>query len=350
VVDLARLGSPESKVLLRDAITAALHPSGYLLFVRQGALLAQRVDMVAGEMVGNEEAVADGVLTSNFGVGTALSVSASGVVAYRRGQTSRQLVWFDRSGRRIGQAGSKMSDVRWPAISTQGRIALQNVKDNQVWLIDTDTSTPTQFTFSPGGKLSPIWSPDGQWLAFTTFADSSVHRKRSNGAGDDEILAPGSHGSISDWSPDGKWILQSNAGTQTTDITVLSLEGKRESRPYLANPAYTETRGVFSPNGRWVAYESNESGRFEIYVRPFPDPSLGQSKVSSDGGSLRAGARTARNSTTCRQRDLWWPFQSPSAEVSLAMERLKSFSTHGLLQRRWRTSFPPITFRRMAAF
>jgi Tol biopolymer transport system component len=243
-----------------------------------------------------------------------------------------------------------MSDVRWPAISTQGRIALQNVKDNQVWLIDTDTSTPTQFTFSPGGKLSPIWSPDGQWLAFTTFADSSVHRKRSNGAGDDEILAPGSHGSISDWSPDGKWILQSNAGTQTTDITVLSLEGKRESRPYLANPAYTETRGVFSPNGRWVAYESNESGRFEIYVRPFPDPSLGQSKVSSDGGSLRAGARTARNSTTCRQRDLWWPFQSPSAEVSLAMERLKSFSTHGLLQRRWRTSFPPITFRRMAAF
>ena len=88
---LGRLGSPNSELLLRDAITAAWHPSGYLFFVRQGALLAQRFDTAAGTLVGSEVSVTDGVLTSNFGAGTALAVSSSGIVAYRRGQTTREL-------------------------------------------------------------------------------------------------------------------------------------------------------------------------------------------------------------------------------------------------------------------
>ena len=124
-VHLARLGSTDVRPLLRDAITAAWHPSGYMLFVRQGALLAQRFEMAEGKMVGNEVSVADGVITSNFGAGTALSVSGSGIVAYRRGRTSRQLAWFDRSGGRIGRSDGETSDMRWPAISAGGRIALQ---------------------------------------------------------------------------------------------------------------------------------------------------------------------------------------------------------------------------------
>jgi serine/threonine protein kinase/Tol biopolymer transport system component len=286
-VRLARLGSTDVELLLPDAITAAWHPSGYMLFVRQGALLAQRFDMGDGKMAGAEVSVADGVMTSNSGLGTALSVSASGIVAYRRGHTSRQLAWFDRSGRLIGQSGGETSDLRWPAISATGRIAVRETDNGQLWLIDTDSSTPKQFTFSPGGKLTPVWSPDGQWVAFASFADGSVRRKRSNGAGNEDTLFPGpTLNGLSDWSQDGGSILISDSGSQTADLTVLSLDGKQESRPYLANPAYVETRGVFSPNGRWVAYESNESGRFEIYVRPFPDPSRGQSKVSTDGGKF----------------------------------------------------------------
>ena len=286
-VRLARLGSTNSEPLLRDAVTAAWHPSGYVLFVRQGALLAQRFDMAQGKLVGNEVSVADGVLTSNFGVGTALSVSGSGIVSYRRGRTSRQLAWFDRSGRRIGQTGDETSELRWPAIS-KGRIVLQMTKDGQLWLIDTVTSTTTQFTFSPGGKLAPVWSPDGQWIAFMAFADGlpQVRRKRSNGTGNEETLFTKALGAPSDWSPDGRSMLLANGGVQNTDLNVLSLDGKQESRPYLASPEYSETRGTFSADGRWVAYESNESGRFEIYVRPFPDPSGGQSKVSTDGGSF----------------------------------------------------------------
>jgi eukaryotic-like serine/threonine-protein kinase len=285
-VFLAKLGSTDAELLLGDAVTAAWHPAGYILFVRKGALLAQRFDMAKSTLVGSEVSVADGVLTSNFGAGTALSVSRSGVVAYRRGRTTRQLAWFDRSGRRIGQSGGETNELRWPAISPTGRIVLQKTADGQLWVIDTDGSTTTQFTFSRGAKASPVWSPDGQWVAFTAFADGSLRRKRSNGTGDEETLVPQVTGSPSDWSPDGRTMLIAGTTAQGSDITLVSLDGKRESRPYLANPAYTETRGVFSPNGRWVVYQSNESGRFEIYVRPFPDPSGGQSKVSTDGGSF----------------------------------------------------------------
>lgn len=285
-VHLSTLGSTNDEVLLPDAMTAAWHPAGYMLFVRQGALLAQRFDMASRKMVGNEVSVADAVLTSNFGAGTGLSVSGSGIVAYRRGHTSRQLAWFDRSGRQTGHSGGETNELRWPAISAKGRIvASKTGVGAQLWLIDTASSAPTQFTFSPGGKAAPLWSSDGQWIAFFNFADRSVRRKRSNGAGDDEMLFPVAPPGLSSWSPDGRSILASDAGSPTADINVFSLDGRRESRPYLANPAYMETRGVFSPNGRWVAYESNESGRFEVYVRPFPDPSGGQSKVSTEGGS-----------------------------------------------------------------
>jgi Tol biopolymer transport system component len=265
-----------------------------VLFVRKGALLAQRFDMAEGKVVGNEVSVADGVLTSNFGAGTALSVSSSGIVAYRRGQTTRQLAWFDRSGRLLGQTGGETSELRWPVISAKGRVALQKTTDSQLWLIDTDGSTPTQFTFSPGGKLAPIWSPDEQWIAFSNVQAGGLRRKRSNGTGEEETLfSLATRRALSDWSPDGGSILAGRAG----DIEVLSLEGKSESRPYLADPAYLETQGVFSPNGRWVAYQSNESGRFEIYVRPFPDPAANP-KCPPTAGALRSGARTAASSTT----------------------------------------------------
>ena len=234
---------PTSELLLPDAITAAWHPSGYMLFVRQGALLAQRFDMAEGKMVGNEVSVADGVMTSNFGAGTALSVSASGIVAYRRGRTSRQLAWFDRSGRRIGQAGGETSDLRWPAISARVASRFRTTGTSQLWLVDTGSSTPTQFTFSPGGKLAPSGRPTDSGspsLLLQTEASGAsgrtepATRKRSLSAA---LIV------LSDWSPDGRSILTSNSGAQTADITVLSLEGKRESRPYLANPAYVGDTG-----------------------------------------------------------------------------------------------------------
>jgi Tol biopolymer transport system component len=123
-------------------------------------------------------------------------------------------------------------------------------------------------------------------------------------------------------------MLIATAEAQGSHITVVSLDGKRESRPYLANPAYTETRGVFSPNGRWVAYESNESGRFEIYVRPFPDPSGGQSKVSTDGGSF---ARWSADG-----RELY--YLSPAgALLAVSVNIAADVFTHGAARELFRT-------------
>jgi Tol biopolymer transport system component len=133
--------------------------------------------------------------------------------------------------------------------------------------------------------LTPIWSPDSLWIAFNSFLEGNTRRKRSNGVGKEEVLfSTSSGGTLSDWS--GEWILQDKGVSPSVDIEVLSVEGKRESRLYLSNPSYEERRGVFSPNGRWVAYESNQSGRFEIYVRPFPDSSGDPFKISVDGGNF----------------------------------------------------------------
>src|SRR5262249_40422821 len=156
--------------------------------------------------------------------------------------------WFDRSGRRIGLAGTETGNLRWPSISAKGRIAFQNVKGAQIWVIDNDTSPPTQFTFSPITKSSPLWSSDGSWLAFYGF-DGKVRRKRSNGTGSEEVLLSESPISLTNWSPDGKSILLTKSVAVSADIEVLTLEGSPESRPYLANPKYAEARGVFSRNG-----------------------------------------------------------------------------------------------------
>jgi hypothetical protein len=266
--------------LVNAPTAVAFHPSGYLFFVRQGALLAQRFDAIAGEMVGEEIAVADGVPDGLEGTG--LSVSASGVIAYRRGEARQQVAWFDRSGRPIGLAGAESRNLRWPVVSHDGRVAGAGEPDQNIWIIDAGTSLPRQLTFTPGAKVSPIWSPDGLWVAFRA-AGENVRRKRSSGAGEEQVLFPKDNLNPSDWYGDS--ILATRfPGTPTRDIEVLSVGKNIDSRPYLADPNYSEANGVFSPDGRWVAYQSDESGRFEIYVRPFPDASGSQSKVSSEGG------------------------------------------------------------------
>ena len=341
-VHLARLGSSESNPLLPNVTAAALHPSGYMLLVRQGALLAQRFDMAAGKMVGNEVPVTDGIQTGAL-AGAALSVSASGVVAYRRGQTRRQLVFFDRSGRPTGRIGGEASDLRWPAISKEGRIAFQKIAGGQVWVTDTETSAPTQFTFGPEPKRSAIWSPNGLWIAFrSTSADGGVHsvrRKRSNGTGVEDTLLREFSGVLSDWYGTSI-LLDKPVPPFSGDIEVLASEGSHESHPYLANPSYTERRGKFSHNGKWVAYESDESGRFEIYVRPFPDPSKCQKKVSTDGGTFALWSWDDRELYYLSPAGILMAVPVNTSGDIFSPGSLMSFFPHGLSRRTWTSLYP----------
>jgi eukaryotic-like serine/threonine-protein kinase len=281
-VHLGSLNSQDSTLLMEAPSGGAqYHPAGYLLFVRQGALLAQRLDRDARALVGEEITVADGVMAGRFGSGSGLSVSRSGVIAYRRGETRYQLGWFDPSGQQVGAAGGESTDLRWPVVDPMGRVAASDFAAGRLWVIDTETSAPRQLTFSEGFKQGPIWSPDGMWVAYRA-AGENLRRKLSSGAGEEEVLLDGPGTPLpTSWSRDGSAILLS---TMSNDIEYLSLDDMA-THPFVADPRRSEVRGVFSPDGRWVAYESDESGRFEVYVRSFPDGS-GQSKVSSDGGSF----------------------------------------------------------------
>ena len=282
---LGALDSPETKFLIEADSAAEFHPSGYLLFVRQGALLAQRFDVGAGELIGDPIAVADGVILDQDGK-AGVSVSASGLVAYRRGGSdlNLQLAWFDRAGQEVGLLGGGRSNLGQVLISPDGR-RVATTADGDIWMMDIDSPAFRQFTFNPETETWPAWSPDSEQIAFSFPGE--IRQKQSSGAGGEELLLQEAGSLPSDWSPDGRSLLYVLFDSPNIDLRTLPIEGDdRESRPYLTDPGYVETRGQFSPNGRWIAYDSNELGEFEIYVRPFPASEGGQWRVSTDGGKF----------------------------------------------------------------
>jgi Tol biopolymer transport system component len=211
-------------------------------------------------------------------------------VVYRSGTaTRRQLTWFDRSGKTFGVSGqSDENGLANPELSPDGtRIALdRNVQNNtDVWLIDG--SRRTRFTFDPGQDSLPIWSPDGSKIVFRSNLKRGLdlfQKPASNAGSESLILQSDQFKDPSDWSRDGRFILYKSSDPKTeSDLWVLPTDKDQKPFVFLKTP-YTEVAGRFSPDGKWVVYQSNESGHFEIYVRPFPRPG-GQWQVSTSGGT-----------------------------------------------------------------
>ena len=284
---LGSLDAPETK-LLTAADTAGLFvPSGWLLYVRQETLVARRLDPVRGELTGDPVTVADpvGLDASRF-IG-AFSVSAAGLVAYRSagGGIRRQLTWFDRSGKVLGTLGAPDENNLYdPALSPDGRrVSVERTMqgNTDIWIIDGVRTT--RFTFNEGPDFSSVWSPDGSRIAFQSNRKGTsrdFYVKPSNGAaGEELIFETPRNSSLSDWSRDGRFLI----GMMDFDIWVWPLDGDRKPRVFL-NTKFDETGPHFSPDGRWVSYHSNESGRFEVYMRPFPGPGA-PSQISTAGGS-----------------------------------------------------------------
>jgi Tol biopolymer transport system component len=220
----------------------------------------------------------------------AFSVSAAGPIAYRAGAASRrQLTWFDRSGKALGTVGAPDENgLSFPMLSPDGRrVAVhRTVQGNaDLWLLD-DVRT-TRFTFDVSLDRYAIWSPDGSRIVFDSNrkGQRDLYQKPSNGAGSEELLleSPQDEAAL-DWSADGRFLLYLvlNDPKTSLDLWALPLEGDRKPFVFL-NATFEESLGQFSPDGRWVVYVSNESGRYEIYVRPFPK-SGGQWQVSTAGG------------------------------------------------------------------
>jgi len=280
---LGALDSTESHRLTAADTAGAFLAPGWLVFLRQATLVARRFDLAGQELEGDTVRIADDVgLDSTFR--GAFSVSRNGSIAYRTGSlTYTQLTLFDRSGKRLGTIGGKDADaLSNPSVSPDGRrVAVDRmVQGNRdIWLVDSVRST--RLTSDPGTDQQPIWSPDGNQIVYWSTGLYSV--KTSGGVSTPELIDQ-SGGTPSSWSRDGSFILTSVADPKTgRDLWVLPMQGERKAQVFLQTD-FEERFGQFSPDGHWVAYESNASGSFEIYVRPFP-PSDWELKVSTSGGT-----------------------------------------------------------------
>ena len=283
-------GGEPTRVLAAD--TAAVYaPPGALLWVKEGVLVAQRFDparkVVSDEVIPVAQAV--GVDDSIYR--GAFAVSATGVLAHRatRGER-RQLTWVDRAGIVRGTVGPPdWEGLGSPELAPDGqRVAVhRTVQGNtDVWLIDTGSDHQDRFTFHASAEHSPLWSPDGSSVVFKSLRNGlwDLFQKAASGGAEQPLLVTGEPKSPLAWSPGGRVLLYVIQHPKTgLDLWALPLAGDRKPFPVVRTP-FDETAGQFSPNGRWVAYQSNESRQVEIYVRPFPGPDS-EWQVSTAGGS-----------------------------------------------------------------
>jgi serine/threonine protein kinase len=285
------LGSLDSRTIKRlgaaDAAAAYVSP-GWLAFVRHGALVAQQIDLSREELVGEPVTIAGQIGFDTNSSAAAFSVSAAGTVYRVVGFSRRQLAWFDRSGKPLGVLGPPDdTGLIGATLSPDGRRAAvhRTVDGNtDVWV--SDANRMTRFTFDASNDQYPVWSPDGKWIAFDSNRSGvrNLYRKLSNGAGAEERLLQSTDAvAANSFSPDGRFLAftKFTAGG-TADLGVLPLEGERKPIPFITSD-FDERGAQFSPDGRWIAYQSNESGRYDIFVRPFPGPG-GQWQVSTLGG------------------------------------------------------------------
>ena len=270
---------------------------GHLFFLRDGTLMAQPFDAGKLSTTGAPVPLAESVGSINS-LGW-FSASPSGVLAYRTGSSAagNQLTWFDREGKAVGTFGEP-GGYRNPILSPDATRA--TVSDSagratgDLWTLDFARGIRTRFTFSQTLHSDGIWSPDGSRIAFSAGNRDTLYERASSGAGEEkELYRKLGEGKMpTSFSPDGRFLLYftnslSNTGS---DVWVLSLGTDRKPLPLL-DSKFNETDGVFSPDGRWIAYQSDESGRDEVYVRPFVAsgpagaPVLGEGKwqISKDG-------------------------------------------------------------------
>ena len=282
-------GGEPARVMSAETAAAYATP-GYLLLVFRGVLAAYAFDAVRATVAGEPIPVSQAVGTDDGAFRSAFSVSAAGVLAHRASAGSRQLVWVDRTGKILGGVDSPAENVPAnPELAPDGqRVAVgRAVQGNvDVWLIEVGRGVPSRFTFDVATDNAPLWSPDGSQVVFRSTRKGvyDLFLKPARGTGDEQpLLVTPQNKSPLDWSRDGRFLLYSTQDPKTgSDLWVLPMTGERKPFP-VVQTSFDEMQGQFSPDGRWLAYASNESGRYEIYIRTFPDAS-GKWQVSAVGG------------------------------------------------------------------
>jgi Tol biopolymer transport system component len=294
-------GKETTRVLEGEPAFVFLPPS-HLVFVRQGALWAQRLNVESAKVDGEMLPVAPRVLVHSVVTGYAsLSASATGSLAYRTADEPRQLVWLDRAGRELGALGpADDAQLGTPRLSVDGRILAvpRTVSGNtDVWIMDTTRGARRRLTFDSAVDGFTAFSPDGSRVAYMSDRQgtlSDLFERRTDGTGAETVLlATRENETPSDWSPDGRYLLYRGESSKTDyDLWSLPLFGDR--KPFaVAQTTFAEDEGRFSPDGRWITFQSNETGRNEIYIQPFPGPGP-KVQVSAGGGTSPRWPRAGR--------------------------------------------------------
>jgi Tol biopolymer transport system component len=270
-------------------------PHGYILFAREQALMAQPVDPDSLQAAGDAFPIIEQVYTLAGTDFYDYSISRNAILLHRTGLGGlSQYAMFDRSGKQLFAVGN-------PLI-TPGRVALSPDEKRMVsergvgtkinlWITDLERGATSRLTLNASENITPVWSPDGKDVAFASIHGGSydLYRKTANPAGQDELLLRSETRKIpTDWCCDGRFIIftQSSLGT-LYDVFALPVSGDKKPIPLL-HSEFNETAGTVSRDGRWLAYLSNESGRFEVYVQPFAlsssEPPGGKWQISIGGG------------------------------------------------------------------
>lgn len=276
--------------LLNVDSNAAYTSPGYLLFARNTTLMAQPFDAAKLQLSGESFPVVEEV-SYNLAEGYSnFSISENGTLVFKNGgRSNRQLAWFDRTGKQLNVVGppGEFNDVVLSPDEKTAALQRDDGANNDLWLMDLSRGVASRFTFASGLEDDPAWSPDSRVIIFNSERDGTrgLYRKVSSGAGNEELLVKAdviTNGI--DWSTDGKFIVFETSMPKTgSDLWVAPLFGDMKPYSVLATE-FSETHGRFSPDGRWLAYVSNESGRNEVYVQTFPT-SGGKWQVSTTGGA-----------------------------------------------------------------
>ena len=290
-VYLASLSHGQSKRLTAADSAAAFLAPDWVVFVQQHSLIARRLDMSREELTGDPVTLADHVDAEITGLG-GFSVSSIGHVAFRTGGPRRsRLIWRDRTGKVLDAAGEPdASELSFPELSPDGqRVAAQRTLNSNVdvWVHDLVRGGLVRLTQDPANDQLPVWSPDGRRIAFSSnrAGHNNLYVRMADGSGRDELLVDTANNKQpQSWSADGRFLLYYEIDPTTQRRDLWSLDVTSNERLVVAHARADERAGQFSPDGRWVAYETNESGQFEVVVQSFPEPTSSR-PVSTRGGT-----------------------------------------------------------------
>jgi len=283
-IAVTSLDAPEPRVLLAGN-SPTFASSGHLVFLREDALWAVAFDVPRGAVVGDPAPVLEG--TRGW-----YDIAANGTLIYSTGSSTevpRTLVWVDRQGREE-PIPAPLRAYAYPRVSPDGtQLALDIIGQNRdIWVWNFARRTLTRLTFDPATDGGPLWTPDGRRLIFTSGRAGALNLfwQAADGTGEPERLtdSPNSQFATAISSDGSRLVVRDGGAGTTSDLMLVPLQGARTAQRLIASMG-AQDNGVIAPDGQWLAFESAISGRFEIYVRPFPNVDTGQWQVSTLGGT-----------------------------------------------------------------